>query len=146
PQTSRLHTIHYPQTTYDFFPYSGLHRPVLLFATPADHVHDLTVTTTRAGAVSVTFSVSGDWSGFARLTLRGGGHDQSVAVAVANGRGAGVVNAVSPRLWSPEDPFLYDLTVALGPETAPLDEYRLKIGIRSIEVRGEQVLLNGHPV
>src|SRR5262245_55678513 len=37
PDTSRvsMHTQHFPQTTYDFFPYSGIHRPVLLFTTPA---------------------------------------------------------------------------------------------------------------
>src|SRR5262249_43734642 len=126
PATSRMHTIHYPQTTYDFFPYSGLHRPVLLFSTPADHVRDLTVTTTRAGAVSVNFSVSGNWSGPARLVLRGGAQTQSVTVVVTNGGGAGVIHAASARLWSPDDPFLYDLTVALGPEATPLDEYHLK--------------------
>ncbi len=39
------------------------------------------------------------------------------------------------------DPFLYDLTVATGN-----DRYSLKVGIRTIEVRGSEVLLNGQPV
>ncbi|MBW8860270.1 MAG: beta galactosidase jelly roll domain-containing protein, partial [Caulobacter sp.] len=29
-----MHTVHFPQTAYDFFPYAGIHRPVLLFTTP----------------------------------------------------------------------------------------------------------------
>ena len=40
----------YPATTYDFFPYAGLHRPVLLFSVPATHIEDVTVRTTLEGA------------------------------------------------------------------------------------------------
>ena len=39
----------FPATTYDFFPYAGLHRPVLLFSVPAVHVEDLTVVTALEG-------------------------------------------------------------------------------------------------
>src|SRR3954468_509550 len=40
----------YPATTYDFFPYAGLHRPVLLCAVPtAAHIDDITVTTSIEG-------------------------------------------------------------------------------------------------
>ncbi len=75
PKTSRLHTAHYPQTAYDFFPYSGLHRPVVLSATADTHVQDVTVTTGLAGGtgtVDVAFAVNGNWSGPATLTLTGG--------------------------------------------------------------------------
>ena len=32
----------YPATTYDFFPYAGLQRPVLLFCVPTTHIDDVT--------------------------------------------------------------------------------------------------------
>ena len=40
----------YPAATYDFFPYAGLHRPVLLYSVPATHIDDVTVSPTLDGA------------------------------------------------------------------------------------------------
>ena len=45
------------------------------------------------------------------------------------------------QLWSDKNPYLYDLTVQT--ET---DRYSLQVGIRTIKVKGGQILLNGHPV
>jgi beta-glucuronidase len=45
------------------------------------------------------------------------------------------------RLWSDQDPYLYDLTVQ-----TESDRYTLQVGIRTIEVQGGQILLNGQPV
>jgi beta-galactosidase/beta-glucuronidase len=46
-----------------------------------------------------------------------------------------------PRLWSPDDPFLYDVTMRAGE-----DELATYVGFRSIETRGREVLLNGAPI
>jgi beta-glucuronidase len=83
PDTSRfsLHTQHYPQTTYDFFPYSGIHRPVWLFTTPDVHVHDVTVQTRiegGTGKVSVAVVASGGWSGRVRVALTSAGSRDAV--------------------------------------------------------------------
>ena len=44
----------FPATTYDFFPYAGLHRPVVLYSVPAAaHIEDITVVTTIEGANGV---------------------------------------------------------------------------------------------
>ncbi|MEU6711971.1 PA14 domain-containing protein [Nonomuraea sp. NPDC046802] len=47
----------------------------------------------------------------------------------------------NPKLWSPERPFLYDLTVQVKQ-----DEVKSYFGMRSIEVAGNRMLLNGQPV
>lgn len=148
PKTSRLHTQHWPQTAYDFFPYSGLHRPVLLCATPEVQVHDVTVTTAfdgTAGLVDVAFAVSGGWSGPATLTLSGGSAPVSVSVSVQAGAGTGRLRVPAVRAWSPDDPFLYRLNIRLGPGGA-LDDYPMKVGVRTVEVRGSEIRLNGKPV
>jgi beta-glucuronidase len=44
-------------------------------------------------------------------------------------------------LWSPEDPNLHLVHVRLGS-----DDLRTRIGIRSVEVRGQEILINGTPV
>lgn len=149
PATSRFYLEDFPQTSYDFFPYSGLHRPVLLFTTPATHIHDVSVVTTRAGSagmVDVSFTVAGGWSGPAQLTIWGAKEPIRVPVQVSGGRGTGTVRVPSVKLWGPDHPFLYRLVVTLGDGPAPIDEYALKIGVRTIEVSGDKLLLNGEPV
>ena len=150
PDTAAFHLYQedVPETSYDFFPYAGLHRPVWLYSIPAVHVRDLTVTTRRQGAtglVDVRVLVSTDWSGPARLTLRGDAGPVDVPVAIVNGTGSATIRVPAARLWSPADPFLYRLTVRLG-AGPPIDEYALAIGIRTIAATGEALLLNGAPV
>jgi beta-glucuronidase len=149
PKTSRLNIADFPQTAYDFFPYSGLHRPVVLFSTPATHVQDVTVTTALTGAsglVDVALAVNGAWSGPATLTLSGGPKPVSVAVTVKAGAGAGQLRLPAVRPWSPEDPFLYRLSVRLGGGESVIDDYPMKIGVRTIEVHGSELRLNGKPL
>lgn len=148
PKTARMYQVDFPQTAYDFFPYCGLHRPVVLYATPDSHVQDVTITTGFAGAagvVDVAFAVSGGWSGPATLTLSGGPKAVSVAVSVKNGVGAAQLRLPNVRAWAPEDPFLYGLNVRLG-AGGELDDYPLKIGVRTIEVHGSELRLNGKPL
>jgi beta-glucuronidase len=138
----------YPQTSYDFFPYAGLHRPVVLQSLPATHLHDLTVRTELSGAegkISVDLEVGGGWSGPVRLALAGGARPITVDARVKGGRGRAEIRVPAVRPWSPKDPFLYRLAVTLGGER-PLDVYSLKVGVRTVAVRGSQVLLNGEPV
>jgi beta-glucuronidase len=49
------------------------------------------------------------------------------------------------RAWSPQDPFLYRLNIRLGGESV-IDDYPMKIGVRTVEVRGSEIRLNGKPV
>ena len=147
-RTARFYQEDYPQTAYDFFPYCGLHRPVLLVATPDVHLHDVTVRTGLAGTtgtVDVALAVSGSWSGRATVTVSGGPMPVSVPVEVRDGSGQGRLSLPSVRAWGPADPFLYRLEIVLG-EATPIDVYAMKIGVRTVEVHGSQLLLNGEPL
>jgi beta-glucuronidase len=149
PKSPTFVATDYPQATYDFFPYCGLHRPVVLYALPDTHVQDVTVTTGfagTAGVVDVTFAVSGGWSGPATLTLTGGPKPVSVSVTVKAGAGAAQIRVPAVRAWSPEDPHLYRLNVRLGGGAAPIDDYPMKVGVRTVEVRGSEIRVNGKPV
>jgi beta-galactosidase/beta-glucuronidase len=73
-------------------------------------------------------------------------NDKSVAhaethTAVATGHVA--LNIPYARLWSPESPNIYDLTVRLFDGNHLLDEVRSYFGLRGIELRNGQILLNG---
>ena len=49
--------------------------------------------------------------------------------------------AKTMRLWSPDDPKLYEVAIVMDGDTL-----RDEIGFRTIETRGRQLLLNGHPI
>jgi beta-glucuronidase len=149
PKSPTFVATDYPQATYDFFPYCGLHRPVVLSAAPVIAVQDVTVTTSFAGAagiIDVAFTVNDGWSGSALLVLSGGPHPITVPVDVKRGGGSGQVRIPAVRAWSPQDPHLYRLNVRLGGGGAPIDDYPMKVGVRTVEVRGSEIRVNGKPV
>ena len=133
----------FPATPYDFFPFSGLHRPVVLYSVPPTHIDDVTVVTGidgNTGTVKVAVKLSaGGIPG--RITLTGDGQKVEAELPFVNGTAEALLVAPSARLWSNEDPFLYDLEINTGS-----DHYMLKVGIRTVAVSGKRILLNGKPV
>ncbi len=132
----------YPGTPYDFFPFAGLHRPVVLYSVPQTHIEDVTVVTGiqgQNGTVKVSVEVSGQ-AAEAKVVLSEGGAVEGT-IALANGAGETTLAVPNARLWSGDDPYLYDLDILAND-----DHYTLAIGIRTIAVQGKQVLLNGKPV
>ena len=135
----------YPETTYDFFPYAGLHRPVLLFTAPATHIDDVTVVTKlegRDGIVNVKVVTNGDYNGKGKARLNGG----DAELSFRNGVAETSLRIASARLWNTTDPHLYPLALTLNDGARVTDSYTLDIGIRTIEVRGDQILLNGQAI
>jgi beta-glucuronidase len=139
----------YPSTTFDFFPYTGIQRPVMLYAVPANHINDVTVVTEIAngnnGIVKVTVTQEGgDLPGHATLTGEHGTWDAQLSFA--HGVGEATLNVPAARLWCPDDPYLYKLTVTLNDGDEVVDRYTLDVGIRTVAVDGGQILLNGEPI
>ena len=62
----------------------------------------------------------------------------------SKGRIAAVAPLAHPRPWSPAEPNLYELQIALG--GADGDRLDARAGFRSIEVFGQQLRLNGQPL
>lgn len=57
-----------------------------------------------------------------------------------------VLEVPEARLWSPDDPFLYDLVVSLHRDEESVDEVRSYAGIRSMGIAGGRFCLNGKPL
>jgi len=51
----------------------------------------------------------------------------------------------NPRLWSPENPFLYQLRITLFSEKKKLDQITFQIGFRKIEIKNGNLFFNGKP-
>jgi beta-glucuronidase len=127
---------------HDFFNYAGLHRSVWLYSTPAAHVSDVTVVTgLEGGTGTVDHRVETVGAGDVRVVLT-----DAAGREVARGEGSTgrlVVEDVHP--WRPGEGYLYDLRVELTREAEVVDSYTLPVGVRTVEVRGTQFLVNGEP-
>jgi beta-glucuronidase len=136
----------YPLTTYDFFPYAGLHRPVVLYSVPpAAHIDDVTVVTTiegKDGVVKVGVTAAGEYAGKGKVRL----NDIEADLNFRAGSAEATVRVPGARLWSPKDPHLYPLAVTLTDGDKATDSYTLDVGVRTVEVRKDRLLLNGEPV
>jgi len=65
---------------------------------------------------------------------------------VAEGHGrTGEIRIPDAILWRPGAGHLYDLVVEATTETGVRDVYTLPVGIRTVEVRGAEFLINGEP-
>jgi beta-glucuronidase len=125
--------IFHPDTAFDFFPYAGIHRRTELVITPRDGIGDLRVDTVRDGDGAV-FSVTAD-AGDGDITLSLDGEP------IASPHRVG-----SADLWSPASPRLHLLEAELYRGGVLVDRYALRCGIRTLEVAGDKLLLNGEPI
>jgi beta-glucuronidase len=131
-----------PTLMTDWWNYGGLTREVKLIETPATFVNDYMVQLQRGSQNHVTGWVKLSGAKLSqRITVRipEAGVSKSFATD-ANGLATIDFNA-DLKLWSPENPKLYDVFVE-----AETDQVRDQIGFRSIETRGTEILLNGRPI
>jgi beta-glucuronidase len=139
-----------PNVAYDFFPYAGLDRRVLLMGLPRVRIHDYHLRTRlqdTAATVELIVGVTQGWRGCGRAVLTSGTQRHEVALAFDEGRARAQWRIAQPRLWQPADPHLYRLAIELD-DGAPGggDAYSDEVGLRTIEVQGDRLLLNGQPI
>jgi beta-glucuronidase len=131
------------QVFHDFFNYAGLHRPVWLYCTPKTYIADITVVTnwakdTGTGSVDFKIEISGDAS--ANMTTRVSLREPEGREVASSGSRNGRIEVPHATPWQPGKAYLYTLEVEHGS-----DRYSLAVGLRSIEVRNAQFLINGEP-
>ena len=122
----------------DFYVYGGIHRPVTLEIRNAVCFDTLQVKAEASGKVSVRFQASGGTG--CRFAVSGTG---ASAVGSA-GEVTFALDKVTP--WSPETPALYELKAELFDGDTLCDIYTLRIGFRTVEIKGRKIMLNGKEV
>lgn len=143
------HSGNYPQSQFDFFPFCGIQRPVQLYGVSVQALHDLTVTTTLDGAtgrVQVSAQKLDHATASARFHLTGHGLEIFSETRFVGDSAALTFTVPDAALWSPAAPNLYELRVEVCQDDMVLDSYKLPIGIRTIKVDGDKLLLNGQPI
>lgn len=131
-----------PTLMTDWWNYGGLTRNVQLVETPATFVRDYLVQLQKGTTDRVRGWVKLDG---ARVGQRVGIRIPEASVSRSFPTDANGVAAIdftaNLKLWSPEDPKLYEVLIE-----AETDRVRDLIGFRSIETRGTDILLNGRPI
>jgi beta-glucuronidase len=131
---------------HDFYNYAGLHRSVWLYSTPPSFIDGVVVRTDfdpRSGRGLVDYQVEAvdDHGAYGAALTSAVLRDADGAVVARATGPAGELPVPSARPWHPGDPYLYRLDLAHGE-----DEYALPVGIRTVRVAGDRLLLNGQPV
>ncbi len=144
----------------DFFRLAGIFRDVHVMALPKARVADLFVTTDldeayRDAALRVAVEGTADAAGAevdAVLLDTAGKTVATLASSALKVPSRGAPRAVleaavrAPRLWSAEDPALYDLVVRLRQGGRLVDAAAVRVGFREVEIRDGVLLFNGKPV
>jgi beta-glucuronidase len=131
-----------PTVNTDWRNYGGITRPVSLVALPESFIQDYSIQLKKGSTEQVR-----GW-----VQLSGSPLQQSVSIRIPE---AGIQKTFKAdslgrveisfdanlQLWSPESPKLYAVEIA-----SETDKVADRIGFRSIEVRGTDILLNGRPI
>ncbi|MFD4421808.1 beta-glucuronidase [Agromyces sp. NPDC058484] len=127
---------------HDFYNYAGLARSVWLYSAPATRVDDITVVTDVEGSTGlVRYDIVTTTDADVRVRILDA---EGVEVVTAEGA-TGVVRIDDVRLWQPGAAYLYELVAEVLEGAEVVDSYPLAIGVRTVQVRGNQFLINGEP-
>lgn len=128
-----------PTVNTDWWNYGGLTRSVKLIDVPRRHVAQWRLGLDADGRIAGWVRVAGSGGGPVRMRIPALGVDLSIE---ADEQGmAKFTHDARPERWWPEEPMLYDVEFAYAS-----DSVRDRIGFRTIETRGEDLLLNGEPI
>ncbi len=132
-----------------YTPCTGIWQTVWLEPVPQSHITSIEIVPDLAYSLfRVKVNTDGKPGGSAVVSLIQSGNVVN-RHAAATGAWA-VVKCGKPRLWSPEDPFLYDIQVEYSLAGQPVETVRSYAGLRSIalgkDAKGRTTLmLNGEP-
>jgi hypothetical protein len=136
------HGIFYTRTT-------GLWQTVWLEGVGATFIREFTVNPDPAGErliLNVALDGPAERMVLQAQAVSGGAEVATAQMPVQWRDNTLILPIPKPRLWSVQDPFLYDLSLSLlrGPEL--VDEVQSYFGMRRVSIEGAAILINGQPV
>jgi beta-glucuronidase len=132
-----------PPTVTDWENYGGATRGIRLVHTPDTYVDSAWVRLTKDGKLAVDAHLDGAAAAGQAVRLKVAGLPVDLT-GKTDAHGDWKATLTAPRAllrWSPEKPQLYDVSLSAGE-----DEWHDRVGFRTIERKGADILLNGKPV
>ena len=131
-----------PTDVTDWWNYGGITRDVNLYVLPATYVTDYQLQLSGPDTLAGFVQLHGERVGGQAVTVTCEelGFRQNLRTDAA-GRAGFAERLTVPRKWRPDDPYRYTFTIESG-----ADRTTDRIGLRTIETRGTELLLNGEPI
>lgn len=135
-----------PTVNTDWWNYGGITRDVTLVEVPSSYIQDYSLQLAPLNSKNKVAEVNG----YTKLVGAKAGEQVTVEIPELKIKKSFVANTDEVKfklqlpklvLWSPENPKTYAVNISTS--TEKISE---KIGFRTIEVKGKQILLNGKPV
>lgn len=137
---NRLDANSVPTATTDWWPYGGLTRDVMLVETPKQFIVNAKLQLDDSSSILGEIHTRGFNKG-AKVSIKVPELGLDTTAKVDHRGRAKWQAAAKPVLWEPDNPKLYKVEI-----TAGRDNISDRIGFRTIETRGEKILLNGKPI
>lgn len=133
-----------PTLNTDWWNYGGITRDVTLFTLPASYIDDyqLSLQSVESREIEITVSLAGKQPAnqMVEITMPALGVTKTIK-ANSDGKARARIQLPEFTPWSPETPTLYEFQVSTN-----TDSIRDKLGLRTIETKGKDILLNGKKV
>lgn len=135
-----------PTVNSDWWNYGGITRSVKLVKVPKTFIREYSISLDKEPAgrqrtISGWVQLDGNALQGQQITIQIPELKASVSATTdANGRATFQIKA-KPELWSPESPKMYDVQIA-----SAFDNVTERMGFRTIETQGSDILLNGKKI
>lgn len=131
-----------PTLNTDWWNYGGITRSVSIIEVPETFIQDYHIQLSKGSQTSIAGYVLVNGNGkniSVKISVRELSIEKDVKIG-SDGYGRFVIES-NPVLWSPGNPKLYDVQIA-----SPYEKIKDEIGFRSVEVKGDEILLNGKSI
>jgi beta-glucuronidase len=130
-----------PTIKSDWWNYGGLTREVSIVEVPETFIDDESVHLTKTGDIEGDVHLTGATAGMKATVRIPALHVDQTAAVGDDGRAKFSVRPEGLERWSPENPRLYKIEFTAGNDHLTDD-----VGFRTIEVQGDEILLNGKSI
>ena len=134
-------------TSFDYFPFAGIHRDVLLYTVPNATIKNIVINTSLqdSALAKIIISKLGKATS-AKIQISGNGQSFDNMIYFNNFVETSFIYIPKPRKWNLNDPYLYQCKVSLFDKNKQVDEYKLSFGIRTIRADSMHIYLNDEPI
>ena len=130
---------------------SGIWQTIWLEPVPKTYISDIkAIPDISSGTLNLKVILCGQ-SSDCKIKASAAVGGSIVGSAIADAGKDISINIPGPHLWSPDDPFLYDLNIVVSRKGKTVDSVKSYFGMRSIKVAKDsngydRIMLNGKPV